>query len=267
MIFKLTLNIDRTFGDCLPFNYQYEQSAVIYHILAQADKQYSSWLHENGYVLNGAKRFKLFAYSPFIFNKVKAMPQAGCLNIISEKAVWYINFIPEKSTTEFIQGVFANQRFTIGNKQFKVAFDVMGVEVLSSPPITEEMCFQTLSPVCVKFHENGKIKYLSPSDPLFAQGIKNGLLSKYESLHNSPFPDTDNLQMDFVVDETKKIKSKVITIKAGSLAETKVKGYLFSFRMKMPKELMEIAIEGGIGEQCSQGFGYIKIKKGNDYVR
>lgn len=73
--------------------------------------------------------------------------------------------------------------------------------------------------------------------------------------------------MDFVVDETKKIKSKVITIKAGSLAETRVKGYLFSFRMKMPKELMEIAIEGGIGEQCSQGFGFIKIKKGNDYVR
>lgn len=46
MKFKITLKIDRKHGDLLPFNYQYEQSAVIYRILAQADTQYSSWLHE-----------------------------------------------------------------------------------------------------------------------------------------------------------------------------------------------------------------------------
>ena len=44
MKFKITLKIDRKYGDLLPFNYQYEQSAVIYRILAQADTQYSSWL-------------------------------------------------------------------------------------------------------------------------------------------------------------------------------------------------------------------------------
>lgn len=37
MKFKITLKIDRKYGDLLPFNYQYEQSAVIYRILAQAD--------------------------------------------------------------------------------------------------------------------------------------------------------------------------------------------------------------------------------------
>lgn len=261
MQFKLTLKIDRKYGDNLPFNYQYEQSAVIYRILAQADRQYSSWLHENGYALNGTKRFKLFAYSPFVFDKVRAVPQAGCLNIIGEKAIWYINFIPEKSTTEFIQGIFAHQRFTIGNKSFKVAFDVMGVEALSSPLISEEMYFQALSPVCIKFHEGNRTRYLAPLDPLFVKGIQKGLLSRYESLHGIPYPNINDLQMDFVVDEAKMIKSKVITIKAGTPAETKVKGYLFSFRMKMPKDLMKIAIEGGIGEQCSQGFGFIKIKK------
>ena len=52
MKFKITLKIDRKYGDLLPFNYQYEQSAVIYRILAQADTQYSSWLHENGYLLH-----------------------------------------------------------------------------------------------------------------------------------------------------------------------------------------------------------------------
>lgn len=96
MKFKITLKIDRKYGDLLPFNYQYEQSAVIYRILAQADTQYSSWLHKNGYLLHERKRFKLFCYSPFIFEKVRPLPEAGCLKIIGERAVWYISFIPEK---------------------------------------------------------------------------------------------------------------------------------------------------------------------------
>lgn len=92
MKFKITLNINREHGNLLPFNYQYEQSAVIYRILAQADTQYASWLHENGYLLNGSKRFKLFCYSPFIFERVRPLPKEGCLNITGERATWYISF-------------------------------------------------------------------------------------------------------------------------------------------------------------------------------
>ena len=40
MKFKITLQTNRQYGNLLPFNYQYEQSAVIYRILAQADMQY-----------------------------------------------------------------------------------------------------------------------------------------------------------------------------------------------------------------------------------
>ena len=256
MNFKITLKIDRRFGDCLPFNYQYEQSAVIYHILAQADKQYSSWLHENGYLLNGSKRFKLFCYSPFIFDKVRPLPEAGCLKIIGERAVWYISFIPEKSTLEFIQGIFAHQSFTIGNKEHRVAFDVVGVEAMPMPPLHEEMAFQALSPICVKQHEDNKIQYLSPDNPMFAEGILKGLLARYESIHGQPL-EMEDKEFSFELTDNK-VKSKLITIKANTPYESRVRGYLCTFRMKAPLELMKIAYEGGIGEQCSQGFGFIK---------
>lgn len=256
MQFKLTLKIDRKNGDKLPFNYQYEQSAVIYRILAKADSCYSAWLHENGYVLNGTKRFKLFAYSPFAFDRVKALPQEGCLHIIGDRAIWHISFIPEKSTMEFIQGIFANQQFTIGNKMYNVTFDVVGVEAIPEPSLSEEMSFQALSPICVKLHENGKIKYLSPQDALFPEGILKGLLEKYESIEGKPFSEK-KIEYKFVI-LGDRIKSKLITIKAGTPSETKVRGFLFSFRMKVPIELMKIAYEGGIGEQCSQGFGFIQ---------
>lgn len=258
MRFKITLKINREYGSNLAFNYQYEQSAVIYHILAKADKEYSSWLHKNGYSLNGTKRFKLFSYSPFIFNKVKAIPEAGCLNIIEDTATWYINFVPEKSTEEFIQGIFAHQRFVIGNKKFKVVFNIIGVETISMSKLSEEMEFQALSPICVKQHLEGHIKYLSPDNPQFAQGIFRGLIAKYESIYEK-MPKTNESDFDFKI-VGDKIKSKLITIKADTPYETKVRGFLFNFRLKAPIELMKIAYEGGIGEQCSQGFGFITKK-------
>lgn len=259
MKFKITLKIDRKYGDLLPFNYQYEQSAVIYRILANADMQYSSWLHENGYLLHEAKRFKLFCYSPFIFEKVKPLPETGCLNIIGEKATWYISFMPEKSTMEFIKGIFTHQSFTIGNKKYQVAFDVVGVEAIPMSQLSEEMAFVALSPICVKLHEDNKTQYLSPDNPMFVEGILKGLKARYESIHGQPF-DMEDKEFSFELTDNK-VKSKLITIKANTPYESRVRGYLCSFRLKAPLELMKIAYEGGVGEQCSQGFGFIEIKK------
>lgn len=200
----------------------------------------------------------MFCYSPFIFEKVKPLPEAGCLNIIGEKVVWYISFIPEKSTFEFIQGIFAHQSFTIGNKEHRVAFDVIGVEAMPMPQLSEEMIFQALSPICVKLHKENKTQYLSPDNPMFADGILKGLKARYESIHGQPF-DMNDKEFSFELTDNK-VKSKLITIKANTLYESRVRGYLCSFRMKAPLELMKIAYEGGVGEQCSQGFGFIKTK-------
>lgn len=184
------------------------------------------------------------------------MPEAGCLKIIGERAVWYISFIPEKSTLEFIQGIFAHQSFSIGNKKYQVAFDVVGVEAISMPQLTEQMAFQAMSPICVKLHEDNKTQYLSPDNPMFVEGVLKGLMARYESIHGQPF-NMEDKEFSFVLID-KKIKSKLITIKANTPNESRVRGYLCSFRMKAPSELMKIAYEGGVGEQCSQGFGFIK---------
>ena len=184
------------------------------------------------------------------------MLEAGCLKIIGERAVWYISFIPEKSTLEFIQGIFAHQSFSIGNKKYQVAFDVVGVEAMPMPQLSEVMTFQALSPICVKQHEDNKIQYLSPDTPKFAQGILKGLLARFESIHGQPF-DMNDKEFSFELTDNK-VKSKLITIKANTPYESRVRGYLCSFRMKAPLELMKIAYEGGVGEQCSQGFGFIK---------
>ena len=96
-------------------------------------------------------------------------------------------------------------------------------------------------------------KRLPPS--LSGEPLK-GLLARFESIHGQPFDMNDNVFSFELTDN--KVKSKLITIKTNTPYESRVRGYLCSFRLKAPLELMKIAYEGGVGEQCSQGFGFIK---------
>lgn len=264
MRFKLTLHIDRSRGDKLPFNYQHEQSAVIYHILSQADESYATWLHDNGYQTDTGKRFKHFAYSRFSFGGYAIDKVSKCLVILSDWASWSISFLPEKSTQKFIQGLFANQHFIIGDKYHKVAFDIVGVEALPAIALAPEMSFRATSPVCVKEHVDNKIRYMSPGDANYGGAILKGLLSRYQTLTGTPFTgDISDFRFTLSGD---KIKSALVTFKEGTPQQTFVKGYLYSFKMAGPEELLHLAAEGGIGEQCSQGFGYIEINT-QDLIR
>lgn len=257
MRFRLTLHIDRNHGDKLPFNYQHWQSAVIYNILSQADEQYATWLHDNGYQTDTGKRFKLFAYSRFSFGGYAIDKVSKCLVILSDWASWSISFLPEKSTRKFIQGLFANQHFIIGDKYHKVPFDVVDVESLPAIEFAPEMSFRATSPVCVKEHVDNKIRYMSPEDANYGDAILKGLLSRYQTLTGKPFAgDISNFRFTLSGD---KIKSALVTFKAGTPQQTSVKGYLYSFKMAGPEEILRLAAEGGIGEECSQGFGYVEL--------
>lgn len=259
MRFRLTLHIDRNYGDRLPFNYQYEQSAVIYHILSRADKQFAIWLHDNGYKADGGKRFKLFTFSRFSFERYGVDKENKCLIVMGDKVTWTINFLPEKSTTLFVQGLFADQHFTLGNRDYQVDFHVTNVELLPSVPLEPTMEWEAQSPVCVKEHAGGRIIYLSPDAPNYSEAILRGLLSRYESLHGHPFAgDTAGFRFELLSPQP---KSALITIKAGTPQQTRIRGYRYRFRLTAPAELMHIASEGGIGEECSQGFGYVEPVK------
>lgn len=254
MRFKLILQLDKRCGNRLPFNYQYEQMGVIYKILSLSSETYSNWLHNNGFELNG-KQFKLFTYSSLIIPSLQLDKEHGCLQIDSDTVEWHISFLPEKSTQQFIQGVFMEQTFQLGNRHHAVQFKVQSIEVLPALNCEEEAEFKTLSPMCIsRREENGKTTYLSPADPYAKGAILNSLLNRYTAYYGKPYRGT--LDYDFnVLNEP---KSKLITIKADTPQQTRVKGFLCEFRMKAPKELMNIMYESGVAAKGSSGFGMVK---------
>lgn len=255
MRFKLHLiPINSNEIHCLPIDYQYMQSAVIYHILGSSNEEYATWLHHNGYQLESGKRFKLFCYSRFDFEYYKVNPQDHTIRFRCKLVGWTINFLPKKSTQEFIQGLFNGTSFTIGNRYHRVGFQVVSLENLPSPSLAETMEYTAMSPVCIKQHIQSRTQYLSPTDAHYSDGILQGLLSRYEALHGKSF-DGDITKFKFEL-LPGRVKSALVDIKG-----IKVRGYTYNFRLTAPLELQQIAFEGGIGEECSQGFGFIERKE------
>lgn len=259
MRFKLQLEVNKNvFGNRLPINYQYEQSAVIYRILARADKDYATWLHENGYRMENGKTFKFFSYSRFMIEKYKVLREKGQLQILSDTIEWQISFLPEKSTQRFIQGLFMNQVFEVGDRRSKVQFIVRNVEVMPSPDFTEEMTFRTLSPMCLKLiDESGKVQYLSPTakETLFI--LFNGLKDRYVSYYgNLP----DFFMRECRLQVLDKPKSVLVKMKADTKEQTFVRGFMCTFRVYAPVALMKLMYEAGAGCLCAQGFGCLSVE-------
>jgi CRISPR-associated endoribonuclease Cas6 len=259
MRFKLTLKVNRQkFGDELPINYLYESSAAIYRILSKADKDYATWLHDNGFELSRGKRFKLFTFSRFFIPEYKIIPKKGRIKILCDTIEWQISFLPERSTQKFIEGLFSNQIFEVGDRRSAVQFEIRSVEAMPEPEYTEEMEFNTLSPMCIKFkREDGGKDYLSPTDVRSPFLIFNGLIDRYRSFYHQDPPFSVS---DCKLSVTKDPKSALITVKAGTKEETKIRGYLCSFKIKAPVEIMKMIYTSGIGSLNAIGFGCVEEK-------
>lgn len=256
MRFKLKLKVlSDYYGNAIPLNYQYELSAAIYKIISKSSLEYSTWLHENGFIVDERKRFKLFTFSRLIvpnfgIDKVKQRLILKC-----DTVDWYISFLPEKSTQKFIQGVFKEQTFSIGDRVSSVQFAVQEVQIMPGLEFSDEMTFETLSPLCIsQRNDDNRTDYLPPTAPNYSLGILTGLMARYKAYHGHDFE--GELYCDFTL--LNEPKPMLVKIKADTPQQTFVKGYMCRFKLRLPAELMEIAYEAGVGEKTSTGFGMIK---------
>ena len=108
--------------------------------------------------------------------------------------------------------------------------------------------------------EEGKrmrAQFLSPDEEGYKDYFLKNLVRKYENYAhftgNSISPEYTEL-MDWQL-EKGRVKSSLETIKAGTKAETKVRGYDYQFRIKAPEPIMRIGLLAGFGEKNSLGFG------------
>jgi CRISPR-associated endoribonuclease Cas6 len=255
MRFQISLQTaGHAFGNRLPINYQYELSAWIYKIIAQGDRRYAEWLHQNGFS-DKHRNFRLFVFSNLYSPGAK--PEKDRLILTSEKASFILSLLPEKSTEAFIKGIFKAQEFTLGDRISKVQFRVQYVELIP-PPDFKEYTFKGLSPIVVTtVQENSKHpRYVNPDEKDYGSMIINNLKEKYNLFYQKPFEGDEIFNFALL----SPVRSKLIRIKAGTQEETQVRGFLFKFRMEADPELLKIMYNAGMGEKNAQGFGCVECE-------
>ncbi|MEJ7778579.1 MAG: CRISPR-associated endoribonuclease Cas6 [Daejeonella sp.] len=259
MRFKLVL-VPLSTKTYIPFNYQYALSAVIYHKLAQASKDYASFLHQKGYAQNEhSKHFKLFSYSN-LTGKFKADKSA--LQLQDKETGFILGCHMPEFAENIVKGIFANQRISIGDKTAQADFEVQQINAVADLSFTgtQKHTLQLLSPLAVgKKNERGNYDYLSPADPYFLPLLKNNLSDKLLTAYPGK-------TFDFELGANLfpgKLKSRLVSIRAGTDQETRVKGFMgFTLSLRGRAEVLNMALCAGLGQYNGVGFGCVGMNDG-----
>jgi CRISPR-associated endoribonuclease Cas6 len=257
--FRLTLSCQQG-GSILPCNYQYPLAATIYHILSRADTDYARFLHNEGYRVPGSlKAFKLFTFSDLRtpFNII-----SDRLHLLTSRAELLICFHLPKAAENFIKGLFVNRDIELADKKSKAFFTITTVETVAYPlnddPV-QEVLLNPLSPlVCGWKNERGNYDYLAPDDNRYPQVLLQNWKEKYASLHG--WRDDQDMQDAAIriLYYANPPKSRLVTIKANSDAETRIRGFV-NFRLKAhgKKEALELLLNSGVGLYNAMGMGCV----------
>ncbi len=263
MRLKLKLQVDPEFNR-LPFNYYYPVSAWLYKQINRGDSDFAHWLHQQGYTVKG-KHFKHFTFSKIGLRRFRRLNQG--LLILDAQVDLHISFLTQKGVESFLTGLFLNQQMDIVDAEHQARFYIAQVETLPEPEFKASMRFRTASPICLSkpVQINGKPgkEFLHPSHPEYGRRFSQNLLFKYLSFYQleADAQLESRLMRDFRFKWYEPCKSRLATIKGGSRDETRIRGYLYSFELSAPAELMRVGYYSGFGEKNSLGFGYVEEMK------
>ncbi|MEA5256861.1 CRISPR-associated endoribonuclease Cas6 [Arcicella aquatica] len=249
----------------LMWNYAYPLSAWLYGVIANADSDYASFLHNTGYHTPSGKSFKHFTFSDFRFKMGKMFSDG--FEIASPTVQWTVSFLIDKTAESFIIGLFQDQRIRLFNRDYDTTFIVERVETLPELIFSSQTKLVASSAMVVAEKVNGKDQYLEPTHEHFGKYLLDGLIDKYISVLqergeaiNPAFNDTN---LAFKLLDSSKMKSRKVTIKEGKDSATEIRGFRnFQFELTAPSEIIKVGLFGGLGKHSAAGFGYCEVVDG-----
>lgn len=259
---RLRLTLDHQPRQILPVNYHYLVSSWIYRTLGNADHEFATQLHQQGYDFGG-KKYKLFTFSALQPRWFDLNKKERSFILTQAPTILELSFYMDEALQHFVIGLFKDQRFRLASSNFKADFEVRSIEVLPKPVFQDTMRFHLQTPLCISHDVEGEkyAQYLHPEDEAFGMLLLQNLVRKQLATTAIPQPahslDADplfDLSYNFKILSTP--RSKLLSIK-----DTKVRGYLFDFELSAPAELLELGFFAGFGEKNSSlGMGMGRVQ-------
>jgi CRISPR-associated endoribonuclease Cas6 len=239
----------------IPVNYQEYLTAAVYGYVNAGDVEYSKFVHDEGYLADGGKRFKPFTHSWIRVPASRRRVNGDRLHISPGTIGWVVSSPLDEFLQPFATGLLQTASLRLGTETIKVA----AVEAVGSPEIQPSMRMTCLSPIVASVRRPDRTtQYLRPVDDpaVFSEAIRKNLVAKFKALTGQEPADSNlNFQFDMEYlnrnhDGTKKATYKGIDI-IGILAPFTVSGSV---------ELMRLGYDSGFGGKTACGFGCAEVR-------
>lgn len=207
-------------------------------------------IHDEGFDSDGRK-MKLFSFG---WPVADSCPQFGKGTIIFPLPIKLTVSTPlNELAAGFSGGALIKSDIRIGNNHLTCA----KVEKQEQKVNSDSVLVQTLSPItCYEsMDRDGRnfTRYFSPYDDEFQSGIYLNLTRKFKLL----YPDRELKDEDFKIIPRGRPKERVSMFEKGGLFP--IKGWWGRFLLKGNREILQTAIDCGLGSKNSSGWGCVSI--------
>ena len=224
----------------------------------------SAWLHDVGYE-SGGRRLKLFAIS---------WPDAAAAKLADNNKLQFTAPVNITISTHkldlalsFVSGALNSDNLRIGNnpvicRQAKIERQIVQGDKLIVNTLSPVSCYEKIS-----LRGNPYTIYFKPEEREFKRFIHQNLIRKFKLI----FPDKEVPGDEFNIKPIGELKERVSMFKDDS--EFPIKGWWGKFKLEGANELLQIALDCGIGARNSLCWGcltkeeYININNNNKESR
>ncbi len=230
----------------LPINYNHIVQSAIYKSI---DPKLADFLHNRGYKCK-KRTFKMFSFSRlqgrFILDKDK-------------KKICFSNsvkLIISSPMSEFCQSL-ANTLLCNGYMNFgNLRAEVNKIQTEKNLVETDSIKIETLSPIVIYstlFRQDGSkyTCYYQANEPEYNELLNRNIQNKYKAFYGNSCSN-----WNIKVKTLSKQNLHIVHYK-----KTVIKGYSGLLLLEGEKQLLQLAVDAGLGSKNSQGFGCIRIYK------
>ncbi len=228
----------------IPLQYNHLLQAAVYNAI---DAELAAFLHDQGYQ-SGSRKFKLFAFSR-LMGKFRIDQEKGMISFADE-----VKLVISSPVDQFCQsianGILTKGRLRLGSAEAEVEKLVVRQYRVEDG----RAVLRTLSPVVLYStlqRPDGRkyTCYFQPGEPDYDTLLENNLRKKYRALYGQDAPDGP-----LRVKRLGRGDMRLVNYK-----DTVIKGYTGMIELTGPKELLQIAVDAGVGSKNSQGFGCVEV--------
>ncbi|MDD2496917.1 MAG: CRISPR-associated endoribonuclease Cas6 [Desulfitobacteriaceae bacterium] len=228
----------------LPITYNHFVQAAIYQTI---DTELAEFLHEKGYEA-GNRTFKLFSFSR-LSGRFELNKEKGSIKFYDD--IYLTISSPVQHFCQSIaNGLLTKDYIYFGKNKVKLE-KIFAQEFKMNK---ENVLVNTLSPIVVYstfLRPDGRkyTCYFQPGEPDYNSLITNNLVKKYRALHGKDAPQG----------EVKVLARGDMRLHVVNYKKTVIKGYSGKLELTGPTELLQMAVDAGLGSKNSQGFGCVNI--------